>query len=130
MCRQDIVYDKKIKLRSTDSFLTAMIRYCIYRSCMELPHESPVRIKCINIPGRPDGSSIYVSEKEDYMFYALLNGGAPYLMRDGAYPNTDGQEIHSVYIKPWCCFVLKCSTRAFIQMKRLYFFTSAAPPVR
>ncbi len=129
MCRQDIVYDKKIKLRSTDPFLTAMVIYCIYRSCMELPHESPA-IKCINIPGRPDGSSIYVSEKEDYMLYALLNGGAPYLTRDGAYPNTDGQEIHSVYIKPWCCFVLKCSTRAFIQMKRLYFFTSAAPPVR
>ncbi len=31
-----------------------------------------------------------VSEKEDYMLYALLNGGAPYLIRDGAYPNTDG----------------------------------------
>ena len=27
---------------------------------------------------------------EDYMLYALLNGGAPYLIRDGAYPNTDG----------------------------------------
>ena len=89
MCRQDIVYDKKIKLRSTDPFLTAMVIYCIYRSCMELPHESPA-IKCINIPGRPDGSSIYVSEKEDYMLYALLNGGAPYLVREGAYPNTDG----------------------------------------
>lgn len=31
-----------------------------------------------------------VSETEDYMLYALLNGGAPYLIRDGAYPNTDG----------------------------------------
>lgn len=31
-----------------------------------------------------------VSEKEDYMLYALLNGGAPYLVREGAYPNTDG----------------------------------------
>lgn len=28
--------------------------------------------------------------KEDYMLYALLNGGAPYLIREGAYPNTDG----------------------------------------
>lgn len=28
--------------------------------------------------------------KEDYMLYALLNGGAPYLDKDGAYPNTDG----------------------------------------
>ena len=31
-----------------------------------------------------------VSEKEDYMLYALLNGGVPYLRRDGAYPNFDG----------------------------------------
>ncbi len=29
-------------------------------------------------------------EGEDYMLYALLNGGAPYLERDGAYPNVDG----------------------------------------
>ncbi|MCD8097251.1 MAG: DUF5696 domain-containing protein [Lachnospiraceae bacterium] len=27
---------------------------------------------------------------EDYMLYALLNAGVPYLDRDGAYPNTDG----------------------------------------
>lgn len=32
---------------------------------------------------RPEGA-------EDYMLYALINGGAPYLLRDGAYPNTDG----------------------------------------
>lgn len=31
-----------------------------------------------------------VSDDDDYMLYALLNGGAPYLLRDGAYPNTDG----------------------------------------
>ena len=31
-----------------------------------------------------------LSETEDYMLYALLNGGAPYLKRDGAYPNFDG----------------------------------------
>lgn len=31
-----------------------------------------------------------VSEEEDYMLYALLNGGAPYLIRDAAYPNIDG----------------------------------------
>lgn len=31
-----------------------------------------------------------VSEKDDYMLYALLNGGAPYLRRDAAYPNFDG----------------------------------------
>lgn len=28
--------------------------------------------------------------KEDYMLYALVNGGLPYLKRDGAYPNVDG----------------------------------------
>ena len=31
-----------------------------------------------------------VLKDEDYMLYALLAGGAPYLVRDGAYPNTDG----------------------------------------
>ena len=31
-----------------------------------------------------------MSEEEDYMLYALLNGGAPYLVRDAAYPNIDG----------------------------------------
>lgn len=31
-----------------------------------------------------------VSKSEDYMLYALLNGGAPYFRRDGAYPNFDG----------------------------------------
>lgn len=30
------------------------------------------------------------TDSEDYMLYALLNAGAPYLDRDGAYPNTDG----------------------------------------
>ena len=28
--------------------------------------------------------------KEDYMLYALLNGGGAYLDKDGAYPNCDG----------------------------------------
>ena len=28
--------------------------------------------------------------EEDYMFYALLNGGAPYLIRDPAYTGIDG----------------------------------------
>lgn len=30
------------------------------------------------------------SKNDDYMLYALLNGGAPYLLRDAAYLNTDG----------------------------------------
>ena len=29
-------------------------------------------------------------EAEDYMLYALINGGAPYFKRDGAYAGTDG----------------------------------------
>ena len=34
----------------------------------------------------------WMSEKheEDYMLYALLNGGAPYLLREAAYANVDG----------------------------------------
>lgn len=31
-----------------------------------------------------------VREDDDYMLYALLAGGAPYLRRDAAYPNIDG----------------------------------------
>lgn len=31
-----------------------------------------------------------VKEEGDFMLYALLNGGAPYFIRDGAYQNTDG----------------------------------------
>lgn len=40
-----------------------------------------------------------VSEEEDYMLYALLNGGAPYLIRDGAYPDFDGAFSDSVLKK-------------------------------
>ncbi|RGC73646.1 hypothetical protein DW667_12380 [Coprococcus sp. AM25-15LB] len=39
-----------------------------------------------------------VSEEEDYMLYAVLNGGAPYLVRDGAYQNTDGSFTGGVEI--------------------------------
>lgn len=39
-----------------------------------------------------------VSEEEDYMLYAVLNGGAPYLVRDGAYQNTDGSFAGGVEI--------------------------------
>lgn len=35
---------------------------------------------------KPDGTKC----REDLMLYALLNAGAPYLVRDGAYENTDG----------------------------------------
>lgn len=40
-----------------------------------------------------------VSEEEDCMFYALLNGGAPYLVRDAAYPNIDGAFDSAVEMK-------------------------------
>ena len=40
-----------------------------------------------------------VSEEEDYMLYALLNGGAPYLIRDAAYPNFDGAFEAGVELK-------------------------------
>ena len=39
-----------------------------------------------------------VSEEEDYMLHAVLNGGAPYLVRDGAYQNTDGSFAGGVEI--------------------------------
>lgn len=40
-----------------------------------------------------------ISDTEDYMLYALLNGGAPYLIRDGAYPNIDGSFDGNVKFK-------------------------------
>lgn len=40
-----------------------------------------------------------VSDTEDYMLYALLNGGAPYLVRDGAYPNFDGAFDDKIALK-------------------------------
>ena len=39
---------------------------------------------CVIIPWMMDCPS------DDYMLYALLNGGAPYFRRDAAYPNIDG----------------------------------------
>ena len=39
-----------------------------------------------------------VSEEEDYMLYAVLIGGAPYLVRDCAYQNTDGSFAGGVEI--------------------------------
>lgn len=39
-----------------------------------------------------------VSQTEDYMLYALLNGGAPYFIRDAAYPNIDGSFADTVAV--------------------------------
>lgn len=41
---------------------------------------------CVIIPWMMDR----VNEQEDYMLYALLNAGIPYLIREGAYPGIDG----------------------------------------
>ena len=41
---------------------------------------------CVIIPWMMDK----MDARNDYMLYALLNGGAPYLIRDGAYPGVDG----------------------------------------
>ena len=35
-------------------------------------------------------------ENEDYMLYALINGGAPYFDRNGAYDGTDGEEVNGI----------------------------------
>lgn len=40
---------------------------------------------CVLLPWPMD-----ITEKEDYMLYALLNGGSAYVDKDGAYPNVDG----------------------------------------
>lgn len=49
------------------------LRYLVYHDCIILPWFMD-RLK----------------GQEDYMLYALLNGGAAYLDRDGAYPGCDG----------------------------------------
>lgn len=55
------------------------------RSGIPVPLFNLVYHDCLIVP--------WMMEKypdEDYMLYALLNGGAPYFVRDGAYKNTDG----------------------------------------
>lgn len=62
------------------------------------------------------------SEKTDYMLYALLNGGMPYLKRDGAYSNIDGAFESGCEITPQeqigrCRVVSRlCEETAFKQM--------------
>ena len=41
-----------------------------------------------------------LNDTDDYMLYALLNGGAPYLVRDGAYPNIDGAFDGYIHLTP------------------------------
>lgn len=56
------------------------------RNGVPVPLFNLVYHDCLIMPWMMDK----VEENDDYMLYALLNGGAPYLKRDGAYPNTDG----------------------------------------
>ena len=50
-----------------------------------VPLFSLVYHDCLTVPWMMEKGDGY-----DYMLYALLNAGAPYLVREGAYPNTDG----------------------------------------
>lgn len=50
---------------------------------------------CLIIPWMMDD----IKGQEDYMLYALLNGGIPYLVRDGAYANIDGSFGDAVVAK-------------------------------
>ena len=50
-----------------------------------VPLFSLVYHDCATIPWMMEKGEGY-----DYMLYALLNAGVPYLVREGAYPNTDG----------------------------------------
>lgn len=56
------------------------------RNGVPVPLFNLVYHDCVIIPWMMDK----VSEQEDYMLYALLNGGAPYFIRDAAYQNIDG----------------------------------------
>lgn len=70
--------------------------YAPYNFMMEKPgtpqHGIPVPLynlvyhDCTIIPWMMEK----MSDTEDFMLYALLNGGVPYLIRDGAYQNVDG----------------------------------------
>lgn len=81
----------------TDWSIPALVfcHYAPYHFMMEKPGTPKIGIAvplfnlvyhdCVIIP--------WMMEKhptEDYMLYALLNGGAPYFIRNGAYANTDG----------------------------------------
>lgn len=51
---------------------------------LPIPLFNLVYHECVMIPWMMD------QRGEDYMLYALLNGGLPYFKRDAAYPNIDG----------------------------------------
>ena len=64
------------------------------RQALPVPLYNLVYHDCVIQPWMMDK----VSETEDYILYALLNGGAPYLVRDAAYPNIDGAFEHVVQV--------------------------------
>ncbi len=56
------------------------------RNGLPVPLFNLVYHECMILPWPMDQHP----DTEDYMLYALLNGGGAYLEKDGAYPNTDG----------------------------------------
>lgn len=60
------------------------------------------------------------SEREDYMLYALLNGGAAYLDKDGAYPNVDGVFDEDLRVKQLDEEIKRYQTVAKLQNKVAY----------
>ena len=52
---------------------------------------------------------------DDYMLYALLNGGAPYFRRDAAYPNIDGAFEHGFV--PYDKQMARCLTVSDLHQK-------------
>lgn len=53
---------------------------------IDVPLFNLVYHECMILPWSMD----QLKGQEDQMLYAILNAGAPYLEKDGAYPNTDG----------------------------------------
>ena len=72
-----------------------MRKPCTPKEGVPVPLYNLVYHDCVIQPWMMDK----VSDEEDYMLYALLNGGAPYLIRDAAYPNTDGAFEDGVDLK-------------------------------
>lgn len=75
------------------------------------------------------------SEGEDNMLYALLNGGAPYLVRDGAYPDTDGSFGGCEGVTPEenrarCRIVSELHERVALQEMKRHEFVDGDPTVQ
>ena len=69
------------------------------------------------------------------MLYALLNGGAPYLVRDGAYPDTDGSFGGCEGVTPEenrarCRIVSELHERVALQEMKRHEFVGGDPTVQ